>query len=61
MSGLQFQLVQNLHKFNKVDKRDITGNSTTRKIRAVQNEGNRAINRELEFYNLGAEKKNKKK
>lgn len=29
-------------------------NSTTRKIRAVQNEGNRAISRELEYYNLDA-------
>ena len=33
---------------------ELDRNSTTRKIRAVQNEGNRAINRELEFYNLDA-------
>lgn len=28
--------------------------ATTRKIRVVQNEGNRAVNRELDFYNLDA-------
>ncbi|MFA4975443.1 MAG: virulence RhuM family protein [Candidatus Paceibacterota bacterium] len=34
------------------ESRELNKNSTTRKIRAVQNEGGRSINRELEFYNL---------
>src|ERR1035437_1687983 len=33
---------------------ELDRNSTTRKIRVVQNEGGRAINRELDFYNLDA-------
>ncbi len=36
------------------ESRELDKNSTTRKIRVVQNEGGRAINRELEFYNLDA-------
>jgi len=33
---------------------EIEANSTTRKIRAVQNEGNRKVERILDFYNLDA-------
>ena len=33
---------------------ELDENSTTRKIRVVQNEGNRAVTREIDFYNLDA-------
>jgi len=41
--------LKEIYESGELDK-----DSTTRKIRAVQNEGGRAINRELEFYNLDA-------
>jgi len=33
---------------------ELDENSTARKIRVVQNEGNRAVTREIDFYNLDA-------
>ena len=41
--------LKEIYESGELDK-----DSTTQKIRAVQNEGGRAINRELEFYNLDA-------
>ena len=40
------------HLKNIFDSNELNENSTTRKIRVVQNEGNRKVKREVNFYNL---------
>jgi len=40
------------HTFNIFDTGELDRSSTVRKIRTVQQEGSRRVNREIEFYNL---------
>lgn len=40
------------HTFNIFDTGELDRSSTVRKIRTVQQEGSRGVNREIEFYNL---------
>ena len=42
------------HLKNIYNQQELTENSTLRKFRMVQNEGNRQVNRDIEFYNLDA-------
>lgn len=43
-----------LHLKNIFEDNELDKNSTTEKISVVRKEGNRNVNRELEFYNLDA-------
>ena len=43
-----------LHLKNIFQENELDKNSTTEKISVVRKEGNRNVNRELEFYNLDA-------